>query len=34
MDSIPALGEHSRAILEELGMDSARIEALSKAGII
>ena len=34
MDAIPALGEHSRAILEELGMDSARIEALSKAGII
>ena len=34
MDSIPALGEHSRAILEELGMDSARIEALFKAGII
>ena len=34
MDSIPALGEHSRAILEELGIDSARIEALSKAGII
>ena len=34
MDAIPALGEHSRAILEELGMDSARIDALSKAGII
>lgn len=34
MDAIPALGEHSRAILEELGIDSARIEALSKAGII
>ena len=34
MDAIPALGEHSRAILEELGIDSARIEALSNAGII
>ena len=34
MDAIPALGEHSRAILEELGIDSASIEALSKAGII
>ena len=34
MDAIPAMGEHSRAILEELGIDSARIEALSKAGII
>lgn len=34
MDAIPALGEHSRAILEELGIDSACIEALSKAGII
>lgn len=34
MDAIPALGEHSCAILKELGMDSARIEALSKAGII
>ena len=34
MDAIPALGEHSRAILEELGIDSASIEALSKARII
>ena len=34
MDAIPAMGEHSRAILEELGIDSASIEALSKAGII
>ena len=34
MDAIPAMGEHSRAILEELGIDSARIEALSKARII
>ena len=34
MDAIPALGEHSRAILEELGMDSASIDALSGQGII
>ncbi|EDZ42065.1 MAG: CaiB/BaiF CoA-transferase family protein [Planktotalea sp.] len=34
MDAIPAMGEHSRAILEELGIDSASIEALSKARII
>ncbi|MBT5822709.1 MAG: CoA transferase [Rhodobacteraceae bacterium] len=34
MDAIPAMGEHNRAILEELGIDSASIEALSKARII
>jgi itaconate CoA-transferase len=34
MDAIPAMGEHNRAILEELGIDSASIEALSKARIM
>lgn len=34
MDAIPALGQHSRAILEELGMDSASIDALSGKGVI
>ena len=34
MDAIPALGQHSRAILEELGMDSANIDALSGKGVI
>lgn len=34
MGAIPALGQHSRAILEELGMDSASIDALSSKGII
>ncbi len=34
MDAIPALGQHSRTILEELGMDSAAIDALSSSGVI
>ncbi len=34
MEAIPALGAHSRAILEELGMDKAAIDALSKRNVI
>ncbi|WNC92709.1 CaiB/BaiF CoA-transferase family protein [Paraburkholderia sp. FT54] len=34
MDPVPALGEHSDAILRELGYDSARIDALRAAGTI
>ncbi|MFL9911451.1 CaiB/BaiF CoA transferase family protein [Paraburkholderia sp. RL17-337-BIB-A] len=34
MDPVPALGEQSDAILRELGYDSARIDALRKAGTI
>jgi crotonobetainyl-CoA:carnitine CoA-transferase CaiB-like acyl-CoA transferase len=30
----PSLGEHSRAILQSIGWDSARIDALARAGII
>jgi itaconate CoA-transferase len=34
MDAVPALGEHTDAILRELGYDSAQIEALRAAGTI
>ena len=34
MDAIPDLGQHSRAILEELGMDKAVIDALFEQGVI
>lgn len=34
MDPVPALGEHTDAILRELGYDSARIDALRAAGAI
>ncbi len=30
----PALGEHSRAVLETIGWDAARIDALASAGVI
>jgi len=34
MDPVPALGEHTDAILRELGYDSAQIEALRASGTI
>jgi itaconate CoA-transferase len=34
MEAVPALGEHSRAILSELGYDQREIEALAAAGAI
>ena len=34
MDAVPALGQHSRAILAELGYDAAAIERLSADGAI
>ncbi len=34
LDPVPALGEHSRAILAEVGCDAAQIEALAAAGTI
>ena len=34
MDSVPALGEHTEAILRELGYDTAQIDALRQAGAI
>jgi len=34
MDPVPALGEHTDAILRELGYDSAQIDALRAAGTI
>ena len=34
MDPVPALGEHTDAILRELGYDSAQIDALRAAGAI
>jgi len=34
MDPVPGLGEHTEAILRELGYDSARIDALRAAGTI
>jgi crotonobetainyl-CoA:carnitine CoA-transferase CaiB-like acyl-CoA transferase len=34
MDAIPALGEHNRAILAELGYGTHEIEALATSGAI
>jgi itaconate CoA-transferase len=34
MDPVHALGEHTDAILRELGYDGARIDALREAGTI
>ena len=34
MDAVPALGEHTDAILRELGYDASRIAALRDAGAI
>ena len=34
MDPIPALGEHSRAILAELGYSEREIEALAESGVL
>ena len=34
MDAIPALGEHTQAILQELGYDADAISALTKEGAI
>jgi crotonobetainyl-CoA:carnitine CoA-transferase CaiB-like acyl-CoA transferase len=31
---VPAVGEHSREILEEAGFDAARVEALTRAGVV
>ena len=30
MDAVPALGEHTRAILEELGCSAAEIDGLAR----
>jgi crotonobetainyl-CoA:carnitine CoA-transferase CaiB-like acyl-CoA transferase len=34
MDGVPALGQHTEAILAELGLSSAQIAALSSAKAI
>jgi itaconate CoA-transferase len=34
MDAVPALGEHSRAILLELGFSSSEVEQMAKEKII
>ena len=34
MDAVPALGQHSQAILQELGYSHERIETLRQAGVI
>jgi itaconate CoA-transferase len=34
MDPVPALGEHTRTILRELGLDEARIGALEADGVV
>lgn len=34
MDAVPAVGEHSRAILQELGYEEAAIAGLEQAGVI
>jgi itaconate CoA-transferase len=34
MDAVPALGEHSRAILSEAGYSEAEIDALAASGAI
>jgi crotonobetainyl-CoA:carnitine CoA-transferase CaiB-like acyl-CoA transferase len=34
MDAVPALGEHSRAILGDLGYSAGEMDALSKEGVI
>jgi crotonobetainyl-CoA:carnitine CoA-transferase CaiB-like acyl-CoA transferase len=34
MDPVPALGEHTDAILRDLGYDSTQIDALRAAGAI
>ncbi|WP_293450395.1 CaiB/BaiF CoA-transferase family protein [Planktotalea sp.] len=34
MDAIPNVGQHTRAILADLGMDSGQIDALIKRGIV
>jgi crotonobetainyl-CoA:carnitine CoA-transferase CaiB-like acyl-CoA transferase len=33
MDPVPALGEHTRPILAELGLTAAEIDALAAAGV-
>jgi crotonobetainyl-CoA:carnitine CoA-transferase CaiB-like acyl-CoA transferase len=34
MDPVPALGEHTEAVLAELGLDSAAVQALRAAKAI
>ena len=34
MDAVPALGEHSRAILADLGFTSTEIQRMEQSGII
>jgi crotonobetainyl-CoA:carnitine CoA-transferase CaiB-like acyl-CoA transferase len=34
MDPIPAIGQHTEAILGELGYDAVAIEGLRKGGVI
>ncbi len=34
MDAVPALGEHSRAILSELGYSEREVETLAASGVI
>jgi crotonobetainyl-CoA:carnitine CoA-transferase CaiB-like acyl-CoA transferase len=34
MDPVPALGEHTDAILRELGYDASQIQALREAGTL
>ena len=34
MDAVPALGEHSKSILEEIGYDTGQIDKLAQIGTI